>query len=280
MVPLLSLVLQFHRKPLAFPHLMKAEVPLPDVLCEELGAAGRALSGAQLPRTAEALGVRPEQLREAFRFFVQHCLLVPGAEPRRILGLPQAYSLQMLKQHHGMLLRLLHPDRAVEEEKALNAALSARINRAYCILRAQGQAVPMQSPSWKGVSGVRVPISSDPLDFRPRFKHTFRYWRWGGLLGLLSMLFLWWFVYQERVTTRLQINPAAARPALAKPAFLLDFPELPEEKPVEPQDASPFPAEPDPAPIMATVLQPILPPDAQAMRARLSPSVPLAPFEP
>ena len=263
MVPrLLSLVLQFYRTPLRFPHLMKAEVPLPDEICEELGAASRVLSPAKLPQTAEALGVQPEQLRKAFRFFVQHSFLIPGAEPRRILGLPRSYSLQQLKQHHRILLRLFHPDRASGEED-FNAALSARINGAYQQLYETARdtvAHPVERESIRVQGAVSI---AAPTYSRSKFRQSTPRWRWGVPLALLVILFLWWSVNQERVAPRLQINPEAARHELAEPAFLsMDPPELGE---AESSKSASQPSKPAPTPIMATVLQPILRPDGQVI---------------
>jgi hypothetical protein len=132
--PLLVLALEFHRAPLRFRHLTDPQGSLPDAFGDWLTESSAALGPANIEATAEALGSAPEALRDAFLFLLRHILLLPSADHYRVLALPRRCSSEAIKQHHGLLIRLFHPDRAPENDE-WGASLTVRINTAYQILR-------------------------------------------------------------------------------------------------------------------------------------------------
>jgi hypothetical protein len=131
---LLVLALAFHRAPLAFRHLTDPQRPLPEGFGAWLTEASAALAPAHLEGTAADLGTAPEALREAYLFLLRQVLLVPQADHYRVLGLGQNCSPEAVKQHHGLLVRLFHPDRLPESDER-GGSLTARINNAYQILK-------------------------------------------------------------------------------------------------------------------------------------------------
>lgn len=135
MVPeLLVLALEVQRSPIGFAHLGDPTRPLPDAFGDWLAASGAALAPARIQATADGLGTDPQTLSAAFRLLLRQTLLLPQADHYRVLGLSRTCSAQALKRHHGLLLRLLHPDRTPGAQ-ARDVRLAARINAAYQVLR-------------------------------------------------------------------------------------------------------------------------------------------------
>lgn len=133
---LFSLALDFYRQPLRHRGWVNAARPLPAGVGDLLESV--AADSASLERRAASLGVTPEELRAAGRFFIRQVWLVEGADPYRTLGLAPGASLEQVRDHYRKLMRLHHPDRAGALGE-WDAGYAARINRAYRLLRDPGK---------------------------------------------------------------------------------------------------------------------------------------------
>ncbi len=127
----LSLAVAFHQAPARFPELMRGQGQLPegvDVLLR-LAGGGSVEEGLPTPPFISA-----DELKSAALFFVEQVLLARDANHYRVLGVNPAASLEEIKEHHRLLMRLFHPDRKVELAEG-REAIAARVNRAYNELR-------------------------------------------------------------------------------------------------------------------------------------------------
>lgn len=106
---LFSLALDFYRQPLRHRGWVNAALPLPAGVGDLLASV--AADSASLERRAASLGVNPEELRAAGRFFIRQVWLAEGADPYRTLGLAAGASLDQVRDHYRKLIRLYHPDR-------------------------------------------------------------------------------------------------------------------------------------------------------------------------
>jgi len=131
---LVLLALEFHRTPLRFGHLIDPRNSLPEGFGVWLVEAATALAPARIDATAKSLRTEPEALREAFLFLLRQVLLTPQADHYRVLGLSKECTPDAIKQHHGLLVRLYHPDRLSKDDQRW-VTLTARINGAYQVLR-------------------------------------------------------------------------------------------------------------------------------------------------
>lgn len=128
----LSLALAVYQAPSQFPELLHGKADLPDGLEWLLRLAGGATppAGVTLPPFSTL-----EDVREAALFFIEQVLLTHDASHYRVLGVRPTATLDEIKEHHRLLMRLFHPDRRVlamaDERKA---AYATRINLAYTTL--------------------------------------------------------------------------------------------------------------------------------------------------
>ena len=135
MVPkLLAVAVEFYRAPTRFGYLTDPSQPLPNDFSVWLSEACAAISPRNVDATATALGTEPRALHEAFLYFLRHTLLVSQADHYRVLGLSRDCSSDAIKQHHGLLVNLFHPDRMPGEDPG-RVQVTARINAAYGALR-------------------------------------------------------------------------------------------------------------------------------------------------
>jgi hypothetical protein len=135
MVPdLLILAVDFHRAPLRFGHLTDPAQPLPEAFGTWLRQSSNALTPGKIQATANALGIRPKELRNAFLFLLRQTLLFPQADHYRALGLSRNSHQSAVKLHHSLLVRMFHPDRNPDQDER-SIAITARINAAYRTLR-------------------------------------------------------------------------------------------------------------------------------------------------
>lgn len=107
------------------------ERPLPRGVTEVLSIAGG--STDSLREAAARTGYAEAELVEASRFYVLQVLLAEDADAYRVLGAARDAGSEQLRNHHRLLLRWLHPDRAGDEQ--WSSALSTRINSAWQQLR-------------------------------------------------------------------------------------------------------------------------------------------------
>jgi hypothetical protein len=233
MVPqLVVLALEFHRAPLRFGHLTDPALEIPDAFAAWLSESGNALAPANIQHTAESLTARPEELREAFLFFLRQTLLLPQADHYRVLGLPRGCSGEAIKRHHSLLVRLFHPDRMPGNEER-SIALTARINAAYQTLR-DPQArkrydSELRRPPYRTRSQAdkgdffrpRDPIAGSGASAR-RLRALPVRARSGVLwtLAAVSSLALFWLAIREPGEPTLRVNPELAREMASGPSFL------------------------------------------------------------
>ena len=104
---------------------------LPEGIGEVLAVASGSSDAA---REASARTGHPEaELVEASRFYIQQVLLAEGADAYRNLGAAPDATHAVLREHHHLLMRWLHPDRS--EGAQWDSALSTRVNQAWNHLR-------------------------------------------------------------------------------------------------------------------------------------------------
>jgi hypothetical protein len=88
----------------------------------------------RLEQAAATLGVVPDDLLQAARFYVQEILLFADAGDRRLLGLADGDDPETIRSHYRYLQSWLHPDRGgASRAETVHAA---RINAAWNRLRA------------------------------------------------------------------------------------------------------------------------------------------------
>lgn len=124
----LRTALELQRSPLQRFALQQQALP-PDI--------GRALQLAAgspdaLQEAAESLGVEPDTLLEAVRFYLEQVLFIPEADAYRVLGLGPDAPQARVREHFHWLQRWLHPDRLGDDWAALYAT---RVNQAWSRLR-------------------------------------------------------------------------------------------------------------------------------------------------
>ena len=128
--PLVVLALDYHRDPLAHRSLSEVERPLPRDFEHLFSEFCAALSATRIHDTAAALGITPEELAEAARFLVRHALLDARGDYYRHLGLNRDASLEAIRQHYLLLIRMFHPDR-LDDLAETEGFYATRINLAY-----------------------------------------------------------------------------------------------------------------------------------------------------
>jgi hypothetical protein len=158
-VRLLARALAYHRAPETHARHM-ANAPVRPV---EFALLFRLAGGAPLEKFGIATSrVRdPGELRSAARAYIQHVLFQDGADPYRVLGLLPHASPDEIKEHHRLLMRLTHPDRA-ETSARWHSSYVSRINQAYNTLTLRATTVIEDRSAsytndytvWEGVTGI------------------------------------------------------------------------------------------------------------------------------
>ncbi|MDG4597921.1 MAG: DnaJ domain-containing protein [Candidatus Contendobacter sp.] len=201
MTDIVDLALACYRKPLEYQDRFSLAAPQPAGMERLLWLANGS------PETLEAevrrTGARPQELRNAARFCVQQWCLARGADPYRVLGVEPGVSLEQIKEHYRLLIRLFHPDRGAGRETWTDHYAS-RINEAWAVLSRTSDRAPLDSRSYpshipirdtvRPVAG-RVVERTGPLSARDQPVRRFRARRrlpqlvWGGLaLAVLAVL--------------------------------------------------------------------------------------------
>ncbi|MBJ6978110.1 J domain-containing protein [Luteimonas sp. MC1895] len=140
--------------------------PLPQGIGELLAIASGtsdATRGA-ISRTGRA----EAELVEAARFYVQQVLLAEGADAYRQLGAAPDADQAVLREHHHLLMRWLHPDRS--EGAQWDSALSTRVNQAWNHLRTpaararyDAEHLALATPVGAATAAIPIPITYTPL---------------------------------------------------------------------------------------------------------------------
>lgn len=128
-----SLAIAFHQAPGRFPDLLHGRAELPGgvgLLLRLAGSATPESEGFAAPPFVSA-----EEIRAAALFFIEHALLAHEADHYRVLGVRRDASLEEIKEHHRLLMRLFHPDREGIAEGERKDTLARCINLAYTALR-------------------------------------------------------------------------------------------------------------------------------------------------
>lgn len=116
-----------------------------------------------LAHAAQETGLPAELLIDSARFFVEQQMLVEDCEsdPWRVLGLPPGSAEQQLRDHHRLLVRLVHPDRSSDWP----AAFADRVNKAWRQLRRPEDRVTAAS------NAVSLPVGegAQVAPYRPSF---------------------------------------------------------------------------------------------------------------
>lgn len=133
--------------------------PLPDGVGALLSIA--AGSKESVRRASQRTGHPEGELLEAARFYVQQVLLAENADAYRVLGAERGASHGILRDHHRLLLRWLHPDRS--EGAQWESALSTRVNQAWNQLR--NEHARAQYDAALDIEEPRAP--QDPVDAAP-----------------------------------------------------------------------------------------------------------------
>ncbi len=239
-----ELALACYRTPLAYQNRMSLTAPLPRDMNRLLWLANG--SPETLGGAVRQTGSRADELRDAARFLVQQLCFVRGASHYRVLGLEPDATVEQMKEHHRLLIRLFHPDRAGGDESWTDH-FASRVNEAWTVLsRAQPRAAydAGRSPSPLPVDlpitvGSTVSFPTTPVHVpRPR-KSIFlrvrnlgpRRWMPALVLGgfALAAVLAVLGIYETR--PRVTAPAALARPT---PETELD----PETVPADPADRS------------------------------------------
>ncbi|MDQ1314391.1 MAG: hypothetical protein QG662_500 [Pseudomonadota bacterium] len=126
---IVALALAFHRAPTQHADLLHGRTPLPpgvDILLK--------LAGGSAPDPAHAALASPDELKAAAMFFVEQVLFHHDVSHYRVLGVEPGASLDQIKEHHRLLMRVFHPDRDNRADD-WKGAFATRINLAYSNLR-------------------------------------------------------------------------------------------------------------------------------------------------
>jgi hypothetical protein len=295
-------LLEFERLPGRYPVAMRE----PRILFEQAGlvlllAAGRKPAGL-------AGSVEPE-LRQAARFFVRTVMLRPGVDFYTLLGLPQVFGAEALREHYRLMIRMTHPDFMVSGV-SWPADAAARINQAHDVLASDvkraGYRATLDGARAKAVSPGITAHGPRP---RARADAATRRWPIGKTLGLaaavallaLSALLLSWpssdvgllSVAVRPVPARAVESPPVAL-ANTKPAVLpaplsptRPLPQVPQVPTVlavmSPRELSPpvaaapvpaVPAEAVPVPLVRVAMAPVA-----AVQELVLPAAPVAAAE-
>jgi len=126
---IVELALAFHRAPTQHADLLHGRAPLPPGVDTLLKLAG----GSEPDPDCAALA-RPDELKAAALFFIEQVLFRHDVSHYRVLGVEPGASLEQIKEHHRLLMRVFHPDRENRTDDWKDA-FATHINLAYTSLR-------------------------------------------------------------------------------------------------------------------------------------------------
>ncbi len=105
---------------------------------------------------AEASGAAPEDVTEACVFFLQQILFAPGADAYRVLGASADAPQARLREHYGLLMRWLHPDR--NSDDGWEQVYADRVNQAWQELK-----TPARRAEYDGRAAESLPAVAAAL---------------------------------------------------------------------------------------------------------------------
>lgn len=126
---MLALALAFHRAPTQHADLLHGRTPLPAGVGTLLK-----LAGGSEPDPAWLALAPADELKAAALFFIEQVLFRRDASHYQVLGLTPDATLEQVKEHHRLLMRVFHPDRENRADDWKDA-FATRINLAYTTLR-------------------------------------------------------------------------------------------------------------------------------------------------
>lgn len=229
-----ELALACYRTPLAYQNRMSLAAPLPRDMNRLLWLANG--SPETLGGAVRQTGSKVDELRDAARFLVQQLCFARGASHYRVLGLEPDATVEQMKEHHRLLIRLFHPDRAGGDESWTDH-FASRVNEAWTVLsRAQPRAAydASRSPSPLPVDlpvtiGSTLSFPTTPVHVPSPRKSIFSYVRnlalrrWipalvlGGF-ALVAVLTVWG-VYETRPHVVVLAHPAPETKLDTKTSF-------------------------------------------------------------
>jgi curved DNA-binding protein CbpA len=155
-IDLLALALAYHRAPLDHQDRLAAVATLPEDMNRLLWLANG--SEEILAAAARQVGAEAGEVREAALFLLQRLCLARDAGHYRVLGLNPDATAEQIKDHHRLLMRLVHPDRVGAADLWVDS-YAARINEAYSVLsRPQTRAAYDGSRARGEPSATMVPV--------------------------------------------------------------------------------------------------------------------------
>ncbi len=129
---LIATALACYRAPALHGEFLRGESPPPKDIAVLLRLAG----GSEIHELG--LAGFPEHdsadLNVAARFFVEQTMFRRDADHYRLLGIDPDASEQVIKEHHRLLMRMLHPDRTPDTDD-WRGGYANRVNHAYNVLR-------------------------------------------------------------------------------------------------------------------------------------------------
>jgi curved DNA-binding protein CbpA len=215
---LLQRVLVCYRTPLAHPEWLSPTLSLPRGMDRLLLLANG--SPEALEQAAHQTGSERAQMQAAASFFIQQVCFVRSADHYRVLGLRADATAEQIKEHHRLLMRLVHPDRQGVADLWADA-YAARVNEAYSVLsrplsRERYDAL-LQTHRAEAKAMVSRPVSFRPLshasqDDRPagllsvRLRQSLPVWVLGGT-ALVATLLVWSLYLQKRAYSARFVTP-------------------------------------------------------------------------
>ena len=161
-----ELALACYRAPLVYQAWLAPQARLPDDMDRLLWLANGSTDA--LEAAMRQTGARAEELQEAARFCVQQLCLARDADHYRLLGVNPGAPLEQIKEHHRLLMRLFHPDRAANRESWTDH-YAARVNEAWTVLSKSSAAPGAVHHSWQ-----LQPVAAAPApELKPWLQHAF-----------------------------------------------------------------------------------------------------------
>ena len=209
-----DLALACYRAPLAYRDRLDSAAPLPRDMTRLLWLANG--SPETVENAVRQTGAKADELRDAAGFLIQQLCFARGAGHYRVLGLEPGATSEHIKEHHRLLIRLFHPDRAGGESWTDHFA--SRVNEAWTALSRPQPRAAVDARRSQPSSRIVVPAAADPAEHpseaplrapgrrrrkagrsRPRFVVP-RRWMPGLVLGgiALAAVLVVWGSYETR----------------------------------------------------------------------------------